>query len=229
MRRILTLLMLSVGLSVGLSLPRNDASQAPKAMGEGRFLSLDVAQAQPASALDLTIIPRVRVGAIAATTTYADLVRLFGADNLSDREFNLGEGFMQPATRVELGEGRSLTVIWEDASRTQVLGVGELGAEWKTPEGIGIGTSLQELQDILGSFQLAGFEWDYAGAILLDGTKLEKYQGWLYLQVLPDAAIAEEFAQDYQAVVGDELFDSTNPHMQALNPTVQRAIVQLER
>jgi len=229
MERIFTVLTIGVGLTLGLSgfQEWSWVRQFDRSHRAGTF-TLAPAQAQSPSSLDLTVIPRVRVGAISATTTYADLTRLFGADKLSDRSFDLGEGFMQPATRVDLGEARSLTVIWENDRRTQVLGVGELGSDWKTPEGIGMGTSLQELQEILGSFQLAGFEWDYAGAVLLDGTKLEKYQGWLYLQVLPDREATERFAEDYRAVIGDELFDSTNSHMQALNPTVRSAIVQLE-
>lgn len=47
------------------------------------------------------------------------------------------------------------------------INVGEGVCRWKTPQGVSIGTTLKELEKLNGGpFKLAGFAWDYEGAII---------------------------------------------------------------
>ncbi len=176
---------------------------------------------------DTQIIPGVRVGSVTSTTTRQELAEKFGEDRLMDEEVNVGEGFTESGTRVDLGPEHSFSVIWTDNTQSQPLEVRNLGTAWEIPEGIGIGTSFAELQQVLGTFELYGFAWDYGGTILLDGTQLAEYEPFLVMRVQPSSNVAVQNEADYQAVIGDSLYDSTNPHFQSLNLTVDEMIVGL--
>lgn len=191
--------------------------------------------ASPSPATELTpaystqIVPGDRFGPITETTTREQLAQQFGAANLRDAAIDIGEGETAPGTVVNLGSERSFTVLWKDDNRTGVEAVTNPGTAWKTPEGIGIGTSFSELQQKLGPFQVLGFAWDYGGTILLEGTNLARYEGVLILRVQPDENLEVGTSSDYQAVTGEEPFPSNNPHLQRLNLTVKEMIVALVR
>ncbi|HEY9662696.1 MAG TPA: hypothetical protein V6C65_29935 [Allocoleopsis sp.] len=212
--------------SVGVSLAN---CSRPSAIDRPISSNPTVAPASPAPSArtDFVILPGVRVGIVTTATTFPDLVAQFGVDNLTNQAYNVGEGERVPATRVNLGETESFTILWQDENRTQAVAVTELGTAWKTPEGIGIGMSLQQLEAKLGEFQLYGFGWDYSGTVLLQDTNLADYQGLLILRLSPDRTTAETQPQLYQSVSGDTPFSSNNPAMQALNPTINRIIVKL--
>lgn len=184
--------------------------------------------AQSVNLRDTLIIPGERVGPVMANTTRRDLTRLFGESRLRDKTIPGPEGIGQfAATEVNLGRERSFTVVWSNSARTQIGTVRNFGTAWKTREGIGIGTSLAELRRIFGEFQLYGLGWDYGGTVVLERTRLARYQGGLILVVdaAPDAA--RRFPNDYQAVSGDGLFSSSNPRWQRLGIKVAAMTVYL--
>ncbi|MEO1559161.1 MAG: hypothetical protein AAFS12_05830, partial [Cyanobacteria bacterium J06632_19] len=118
------------------------------------------------------IIPGKSVGLITAETTRADLVKIYGESNLKDETILQAEGTVSvPATNVNQGTPTALTIFWKDEARKQILYIRGFGSQWKTPEGIGVGTSLSRLREILGEFKLTGFGWDYGGAVNFKGTK----------------------------------------------------------
>ncbi|MEH1924921.1 hypothetical protein [Nostoc sp.] len=177
---------------------------------------------------DILIVPGERVGPITRTTTKQDLVKLFGASRLVDKTISGAEGIGSfAATQLNLNQGRSLLVVWSDNTRTKPLDVRNLGSAWKTREGIGVGTPLSELRKKLGNFKLYGLEWDYGGTILLDSSKLSSYQGKLILRVDAAPNASEKFPNDYQAVLGDSTFSSTNPHWKPLEIRLAEIIVVL--
>jgi len=176
---------------------------------------------------DTVVIPGERVGPVTRNTTRQDLVKQFGQNRLQDRAVSIGEGFTEPGTRVNPGVDRSFTVVWTDTSRTRPKEIRNLGPAWRTPEGIGVGTSLAQLQQTLGSFKFYGFGWDYSGTVLLEGTKLAKYKNALILRLRTAPGVAEKFPDDLRAVEGDGLFSSTNPHLRSLKPQVGEMIVRL--
>ncbi|MEH1919000.1 hypothetical protein [Nostoc sp.] len=185
-----------------------------------------IAKSQPSK--DTLIVPGERVGAITRKTTKQDLVKLFGASHLVDKTISGPEGIGSfAATQLKLSQGRSLLVVWSDNTRTKPLDVRNLGSAWKTREGIGIGTPLSELRKKLGNFKIYGLEWDYGGTILLDSSKLSRYQGKLILRVNAASNAYEKFPNDYQAVLGDSTFSSSNPHWKPLGIRLAEIIVVL--
>ena len=124
------------------------------------------------------IVPGKSVGAVTAKTTRADLVKIFGESKLKDDVVLEDEGTISvPVTKVNLGGEKYFTVAWEEDTRETLLYVRDFGSAWKTPEGIGIGTSLQELQKKLGDFKLTGLGWNYGGFINLETTTLSARSG----------------------------------------------------
>ena len=184
------------------------------------------ASTQPSK--DILIVPGERLGPIRRTTTKQDLVKLFGASHLIDKTISGAEGMGSfAATQVNLNQGRSLLVVWSDNTRTKPLDVRNLGSAWKTREGIGVGIPLSELRKKLGNFKLYGLAWDYGGTILLDSSKLSRYQGKLILRVDTAPNAYEKFPNDYQAVSGDSTFSSSNPHWKPLGIRLAEIIVVL--
>lgn len=180
--------------------------------------------------LDTRMIPGERVGAVTRTTNRRALAKLFGESRLRDRTIAGPEGIGKfAATQVQLAQGRSFTVVWSDASRSRPWTVRDFGTAWKTPEGIGIGTSLSELRQHLGKFQLLGLDWDYGGTVLLEKTKLARYNGKLILTVAAAPNASEKYPNDYRAVAGDQTLSSDNPHWKPLGVRVRQMLVVLNR
>ncbi|MFN6464660.1 MAG: hypothetical protein RMZ41_022975 [Nostoc sp. DedVER02] len=187
---------------------------------------ITVAKSQPLK--DTLIIPGERVGPIARTTTKQDLVKLFGASHLVDKTISGPEGMGSfAATQVNLNQGRSLLIVWSDNTRKKPLDVRNLGSAWKTREGIGVGTPLSELRKKLGNFKLYGLAWDYGGTILLDSSKLSRYQGKVILRVDAAPNAYEKFPNDYQAVSGDGTFSASDRHWKPLGIRLTEIIVVL--
>lgn len=176
---------------------------------------------------DTLVIPGERVGPVTRRTTRQDLAKRFGAARLKDVQVDMGEGFTEPGTRVELGPEYSFDVVWADSGRTRAKEIRNLGSGWRTPQGIGVGTSLAQLQQKLGPFKLYGFAWDYGGTVVLDQTKLAKYKDTLILRLRLAPGAAEKFPNDFRAVTGDDQFSSNNPHLRSLKPEVGEIIVRL--
>ncbi|MEM6403306.1 MAG: hypothetical protein AAF757_24270 [Cyanobacteria bacterium P01_D01_bin.116] len=172
------------------------------------------------------IIPGKQVGSVTSKTTRADLVKMFGESKLKDDVFLEDEGTISvPVTKVNLGGEKYFTVAWEEDTREKLLYVRDFGSAWKIPEGIGVGTSFQELQKTLGDFKLTGLGWGYGGFINLETTNLSKYQGLLSLKLAPDEKAIEENSQQHEAVLGDRELSSTNPNWQPLKIKVSQMTV----
>ncbi len=175
---------------------------------------------------DTLIIPGERVGSITPQTTRNDLAKIFGESQLSDETISGPEGIGKiPITKVNLGKGRSFTVNW-DNNRQKIQYISNLGPEWKTPEGINVGTSLEQLQQILGEFNLTGLAWDYGGYVNLENTKLSKYQGKLSIRVDAPEYVINKYPKQYQRVTGDSQFSSNDPNWKNLNIRVSQITVQ---
>ncbi|MEA5598081.1 hypothetical protein [Rivularia sp. UHCC 0363] len=176
------------------------------------------------------IIPGERVGAVTPETTRADLVKIFGESNLKDDTILQAEGTVSvPATKVNSDTKRAFIVFWKDETRQKIAYIQGFGSEWKTPEGIGIGTALKELRQKLGEFKLTGFGWDYGGSVNLAGTNLSKYQGQLSLVLDPDEKAYEKYSKQYISVSGDQELSSTNPNLQPLDVRVNEMTVSFDK
>lgn len=191
-------------------------------------INSSVTLAQSRAANDNLIVPGVRVGAITRTTSKQDLVKLYGASRLVDKTTPGAEGIgTNFTTEVKLGKEHRLLIIWTDSTRTKPAEVEILGTTWKTPEGLGLGTSWNILRQKLGNFKLYGLAWDYSGTILLESSRLSRYRDKLILRVNPADNTYKKYPRQYRAVSGDSVFSSSNPNWQPLNPKVAKIIVIL--
>ncbi|HEY9672834.1 MAG TPA: hypothetical protein V6D11_15430 [Waterburya sp.] len=182
---------------------------------------------KPATLPDTLVIPGERVGSVARHTTRQDLAKRFGAARLTDQPISIGEGFTEPGTRVNLGSEFSFSIVWADSMRTQPKEIRNLGSGWRTPQGIGVGTPLAQLQQKLGLFKFYGFAWDYGGTVLLEGTELAKYEDLLILRLRTAPDAAQRSPNDFKALIGERQFSSNNSHLPPLKPTVGEMIVRL--
>ena len=177
--------------------------------------------------LDYTIIPGERVGAITKDIAEAQLVQVYGSENISPVSVYLGEGFYAPGTALFANDStRLLEIVWKDTTeRKSPDHIRIIGNTWKTPEGVSLGTSLKELEELNGkSFTLTGFGWDYSGTIVSwENGKLEKYSqpsGRLIVRLYPKDEVSDH------SVYGDIDIMSDNQTMRRLNPTAYQLIAE---
>ncbi|MEY3299249.1 MAG: hypothetical protein RLZZ597_2509 [Cyanobacteriota bacterium] len=185
------------------------------------------AGAEDAVTEDHRVIPGQRVGQVTSTTSRQQLAEIYGEANLTDTEVHMGEGFTEPGTVVTMGSEPQFAVVWLDDSRSRPLMAKDFSADWKTPEGLGVGTSYATLQQQLGDFQLYGFAWDYGGTLSLEGSRLDHYYGNLLLRVEPSNASIEANPAAFQASMGDRLIPSTDPNLAQLDIAVVEMMVYL--
>ncbi len=137
-----------------------------------------LANGTPAS--DFVIIPGQRVGPITPSATKADLIRIYGVENVQDGGFYIAEGACEPGTILFPNDPiKRVEITWGDTKQqaypTQIQWMEEKTV-WHTPEGITMGTSAKKLLELNeGPFTVGGFSWDYGGYISSwRGGKLEK-------------------------------------------------------
>lgn len=178
------------------------------------------AQTQPA-AKKFVIVPGVRVGDITAQTTRDDLVRLYGKHNVSGEEIAGAEGEMYPGVILfPHDRHKQLALFWKDAANKRYPGtirISGIATVWKTENGITLGTSLKKLEKLNGRpFILYGFGWDFGGEVTsFEKGNLDRFR--LGLRFEPHDKTPEK---DLYAVSGEELFSSSHPVLQKMNPKV---------
>jgi hypothetical protein len=184
----------------------------------------DTARTQPQQPIlgmaDRQIVPGRRVGAIVKTTTYSDLVKLFGAKKLSNSEFNGAEGEIKlPATVVKFGKNKELKVVWKDSKRNRVFMTIVRDPDWQTKRGVRVGMTFPQLRKIAGKFQVSGLGWDYGNIVSFPALKTNPFLG-MGIKVDADDKASEQFPQEYNAVSGDRQLADNDPRWKKLNMRV---------
>ncbi len=174
---------------------------------------------------DDLIVPGYRVGPVHSECTREELGMIYGERKLEDVSINAGEGFFMPGTIVKGGSDVEIQVIWLDEEMDMPAGIFAIGAALRTEDGIGIGTTLAELKEIIGPFYMTGFGWDYEGVIFLDGTSLEEYSGSLFIRLRPDPEVIASEGEVYESVLGDREYSSSDPSMLLLAPSVYELLL----
>ena len=153
--------------------------------------------------VDRQIVPGKRVGAIVETTSYSNLVQLFGAKKLSESEFNGAEGELKlPATIVNFGKNKELKVVWKDRTRNRVFMTLVRDPDWYTSSGVRVGMTFPQLRKVAGKFQVSGLGWDYGNIVSFPTLKTNPFAG-MGIKVDADEKAMVQFPKDYQAVSGD--------------------------
>jgi hypothetical protein len=184
---------------------------------------------------DSLILPGERVGMLTATASAADLIAAYGVENVRDEPYPLGEGESEPGTVIFPDDpARRLVILWsnlEKKARPLAARIDGAGSQWKTAEGVSVGSALKTVEQLNGKpFLLYGFGWDYGGQLVdSNGGALKDLPhedpeggfrgGDLLLTFQPDPTA------DASEVLGDGTFSSDHPAMQALDPKVSVIVV----
>ena len=163
---------------------------------------------KPKEAPNWTCVPGKQVGLITPTSTEGDIIFSYGKENVVRGEMGLGEGFMEEGTILFPNTDNELFVLWKEGQKfkqIQSIKIMKEGTQWKTSEGITVGTSLEDLVKINGKdFKFAGFEWDFAGVVLdWDGGSIDKNLK-MYLEPSNEEAI-------FPDLLGEETFSTSLP------------------
>lgn len=186
------------------------------------FVFLAAFSPKPAEDADLSVVIGERVGPITENTTRNKLNGLYGAANVTDTAYPIGEGETVGATVIFPGTPREATVIWAPGKRNEKVDrVVVTGSQWLLPAGIRPGDTLAEMETINGGpFMIYGFGWDYSGVAYFKGGKLDrKVQVWLRPSI--------ETGPDYEKVLGDSLFNSSAREMRAVDPRIAKVAIVL--
>lgn len=186
------------------------------------ILTFAACSPRPAANENFRIVLGESVGPIEAGTTREQLAEIYGADNLSDTDYPIGEGETVPGTIIYPGTSREVTVVWMPGQTEQKIDrVVITGEEWLLPDGIRHGDELAEVEEINGGpFMIYGFGWDYGGVGYFKGGALDrKVQIWFRPAV--------EEGPDYEAVLGDSLFNSSDDAMRKVDPRAAEVAIIL--
>jgi len=135
------------------------------------------------------VVPGERFGLVDPQTSEADLRESLGPDAVLSEQVYLAEGFCTDGTRLFPGSPYEIEVAWADSARTRPAFVRSRSPDgpWRTPSGVGVGTSLAELEGLKDeSISFSGFGWDYGG-----GSSWDEAGGTLSLRLGTAAAPVE--------------------------------------
>lgn len=174
---------------------------------------------------DRTIVPGVRVGAVTARSTLAELRRIYGRRHVRPQRVPVGEGeyvdglVLFPGTRAEVQFRFA-----EHSKRIGVAVIEKRKSPWRTRRGIRIGTTGARLERLNGRpFTLYGFDWDYSGRLASwNGGRLPKA---LIPDFRPTAKLPDKVAEK---VAGDGKFSSANPVMRRSRIVVRKLLIVLQ-
>lgn len=204
------------------------------------------AQNDPRAA-DGLVIPGVRVGPVTRTSTEASLIELLGRD-ATRQDVDSGEGNTEPGLVIYPGDpARRLEIVWNHdiPARPWYVSICRSGlnappppCRWRTAEGVGMGTTLNELERLnRRPFTMVRWGTDAGGNVVsFDGGALASFGGgfepeqWnsarLLLRLEPRTdergnnirkLTNEEETQVYGS---DNILPSSHPVLQKMNPYV---------
>ena len=196
------------------------------------LLSLPVLVCARTPRPDDLIIPGLRVGPVTRASTEQTLLRSLGTA-ATRAEIDIGEGFTQPGLIIyKNNPARRLGVTFNGDTPPHPAIVFicyqefQTPCRWRTRSGVHWGMSLKDLERLNGvPFQITGAGTDVSGNVVSwNGGRLERAlasAGRLMVNLgvngPRDSTIT---ATEYEAITGDQIFTSSHPVLQKLNPRV---------
>lgn len=150
----------------------------------------------------------------------AQLIEAYGKDNVVRELRYCPEGLCDyDASILFKGTAAEVEFMWKDDSVNfnTLMAIETYGTKpiWKTKSGIGIGTTVKELEKMNGKpFRFAGFGWDYGGTTFLEDGKLKDAGVWITL------GVDDNPHPDADSLLGDSDFTTDMPLVQKVNPIV---------
>ncbi|APG60956.1 hypothetical protein [Christiangramia salexigens] len=116
------------------------------------------------------------------------------------------------------GTPDELSITWQDEERTKIHDIRYSGnGKWKSETGIDIGTSYEALNKINAKkISFYGFGWDYSGAVLWNGGKMEDSKLRVFLA--PQNEHSNKF-------YGDQIIKASDAEIEALDLKVSSIII----
>ena len=169
--------------------------------------------------LDFSIVPGERVGLITAENcSPAGVLAAYGDFAKKDSVY-LSEGMFEEGVVLFPDDARRrATIYWEKERSSKYPAFVRItgdstGTDWKTVNGITVGTPLTEVEKKNGKpFKLLGFGWDYGGYV----------SDWENGQLNQSVGLRFEPSANAGAdnIYGDHVLSSDNPNVIAAAPTV---------
>lgn len=136
--------------------------------------------------------------------------------NYPDGNIEEGVGMFDEATEerpysiLYPGTKDELHITWQDAERTKIHDLRYSGeGKWESETGVDVGSTYAELNKLNGKkISFYGFGWDYSGAVVWNGGKLEK--GGLRVFLSPQNDHPNKF-------YGDHIIEATPEEIEALD------------
>ena len=156
-------------------------------------------------------------------TDEAMLKTKYGAENVTRETQVFAEGTVElEVTLLFKGTEKELRFMWEDDSVNFAiptsLFVETKNSPWVTSNGIKVGTSMTELEEIYNSdFSFYGFGWDFGGMVIFDKNKIVEKSINLTLGACSDADYDKP---EYTRLLGDNEFKTSSSDAQTFNPCV---------
>jgi|SRR5579884_1582997 len=196
------------------------------------LLSLTVAVFPQSPANDSLIVPDIRVGPVTRTSTEQSLRHAFGRLAVNEN-VGVGEGVDEPGLVLYPTQpARRLEITWNSAQPPHpamifICPSSNGACEWRTSRGIGIGTTLRELENLNARpFEMVGWGSDVGGNLTsFRGGRLEKELPGLRMTLYPRTDANGEYLprltdREISQVDGERFLLSSNPVLQTLNPSV---------
>ncbi|MGM0933758.1 MAG: hypothetical protein ACQEWD_09975 [Bacteroidota bacterium] len=144
-----------------------------------------------------------------------DLKREYPDANVREDVGMFEEGTVERAYTILFPDTpNELHVTWKDKSRTEIHDIRfDVDGQWKSDEGIQIGTTYEELNRLNGKdISFYGFGWDYSGAVMWNDGKLENSGLRVFLG--PQNEPGNDF-------YGDRLIEASPEEIEALDLRVE--------
>ncbi len=174
--------------------------------------------------IDRNIIPNESVGLITSSTTKSALNKLYDKGNIRETVVFSYEGFDIKGTEVIFDNtADNITIEWNDGNLTpKIIRIKNPNSNWKTKEGVGIGSTIKEVEKANGKpFTIYGYEIDAYLAGTVKNWNSGNLQG-LNLQFKITKEIPVEV---YMEMIGDRGILSNNPLLEKAGLQVENITV----
>ena len=177
--------------------------------------------AAPAMAADIAC-----EGPFAADSTEARLIETFGKDNVVTGDVPGPEGSTVLATTIFPNDpAKTIEFGWWDEEKHERVAYFTVPPGDTAPGGLRKGLTVKEVEALNGGpFQLYGFFWDYGGAAVFDGGKLEAAADACSVSV---RFAVGEYPPDLNvdAISGDTQISSSEPLLEKVDARVDTVTV----
>ncbi|MEM9987537.1 MAG: SH3 domain-containing protein, partial [Bacteroidota bacterium] len=139
---------------------------------------------------DRSVIPGKKVGPITLHTSEADLIQLYGPDNVGRSKVKKPGASAESCTVVFPNTKDEIRITWKNAQahrEVSAVYIMNVGSSWFTPQGLRMGLPLMELTKVnQAPLSFYGFGWTYAGTVKGWGKgKLAPYSKGFYVMLSP--------------------------------------------